>query len=124
MLGLFITGITGLFNSWIDTKKAKNQAEANFHMSLAEQEATWDVLALRQSQFSWKDELITLIWFSPLVIAWFDPDRALEWVNFVGELPPFYQIGMFGIMAASFGLRWFFKKQNLKIGDTLNETGR
>ena len=121
MWPIVIKAFSGVFTSWMDSKKAKHQAEANFQMKLAEQEATWDIIALRQSQFSWKDEIITLIWFAPLVIAWFDPVKAMEWVNFVAELPVFYQIGMFGIMAASFGLRWFFKQQNLKIGKTLNE---
>lgn len=111
-----ITALTSLFTSWIDSKKAKHEAEAEFQKNLAEQEATWDIIALRQSQYSWKDELITIIWFAPLVIAWFEPEAAMSWVVFVGGMPLWYQIGMFGIIAASFGLRWFFKHQNFKIG--------
>lgn len=113
-----LQGLTSLFASWLDAKKAKHQAEANFQLKLSEQEASWDIIALRQSQYSWKDELITAIWFAPLVVAWFNPEAAMEWVAFVTQLPLWYQIGMFGIIAASFGLRWFFKKQNLKLGDT------
>ena len=101
--------------SWFDTKKAKHEAEIAFQHQLAKNEATWDLIALRMSQFSIKDELITIIWFAPLVVAWFEPEAAMDWVTFVSELPLFYQIAMFGIIAASFGLRWFFKEQGLKI---------
>lgn len=114
-----VTGaISTLFGSWVDLKKAKVDAEKAYLMKQAESEADWDLEAIRQAQFSWKDELITVIWFAPLVVAWFYQEEALEWVSFVGELPVWYQIGMFGIMAASFGLRWFFKDQALKITST------
>jgi len=118
MWALIIQSLSGLFTSWMDSKKAKHQAEANFQMKLSEQEATWDIIALRQSQYSWKDELITVIWFAPLIVAWFNPEKSMSWVNFVTQLPLWYQIVMFGIVAASFGLRWFFKSQNLKVGET------
>jgi hypothetical protein len=113
-----ISGVSELFRSWMDAKKAKHQAEIKFQEKLAEAEATWDLVALRQAQFSWKDELITLVVFGPLIMAW-NPDwRAgvMEWVAFVQALPLWYQVLIFGITAASFGLRWFFKQQNFKIG--------
>lgn len=115
MWGLVMQGVATVFGSWVDLKKAKTEAEKAYLMRQAQSEADWDLEAIRQAQYSWKDELITIIWFSPLVAAWFFQEEALEWVAFVGELPFWYQIGMFGIMAASFGLRWFFRDQSLKI---------
>ena len=114
-----ITAAGELFRSWMDAKKAKHQAEIKFQEKLAEAEATWDLVALRQAQFSWKDEMITLVVFGPLVMAWFPEYRAgvMEWVDFVAALPFWYQILIFGITAASFGLRWFFKQQNFKVGN-------
>lgn len=111
---IFTTAISTVFGSWVDLKKARVEAEKAHLMRQAQSEADWDLEAIRQAQYSWKDELITIIWFAPLVVAWFYPQDALEWVVFVGELPFWYQIGMFGIMAASFGLRWFFKQAGLK----------
>lgn len=112
-----ITGAFGsLFGSWIDLKKAKHQAEAARALKLVEVEADWDLEAQRQAQYSWKDEMITIVWFAPLVMAWFDEERAMKWVEFVQGLPYWYQFGMFGIIAASFGLRWYFKQQNFKVG--------
>lgn len=112
-----ITGaISTLFTSWVDLKKTEAEAEKAYLMRQAESEADWDQEALRQAQFSWKDELITIIWFAPLVVAWFEPEKSMEWVDFVSSMPLWYQIGMFGIIAASFGLRWFMKDQQFKIG--------
>ena len=110
-----ISGITTLVSTWFQTKKAKQEAEAEYHRKALQGEQDWDLEALRQARYSWKDELITIVWFAPLIIAWFDQERAMKWIDFVQELPFWYQIGMFGIMAASFGLRWYFKQQAFKV---------
>lgn len=115
MWGKALSAIGGLFTSWIDAKKEKHKAEVALHQQLAKAEADWDVIAQRQAQYSWKDEFITFIWFSPLVVAWWEPEMAGEWIAFVGKMPVWYQFGMFGIIAASFGLRWYFKQQNFKV---------
>jgi hypothetical protein len=115
MWSAIISAVSTVFKGWVDVKKSKQEAEAAYHRQALKGEQDWDIKAMEAAKYSWKDELITLIWFAPLVVAWFDPDRAMKWIQFVSELPLFYQIGMFGIMAASFGLRWFFKQQGLKL---------
>lgn len=112
-----ISAIGSLFTSWIDVKKEKHRAEAALHMQLAKTEADWDLVAQRQAQYSWKDEFITFVWFAPLIVAWWEPEKAKQWVEFVSGLPYWYQFGMFGILAASFGLRWYFKQQGFKVGN-------
>jgi hypothetical protein len=115
MWSLIAGGIAEIFKSWVDLKKSKNQAESAYMQSLAKGEQDWDLEAQRASRYSWKDEFITIIWFAPLIMAWFDEERATKWVDFVSALPVWYQFGMFGIIAASFGLRWYFKAQNFKV---------
>lgn len=115
MWSVVVGGLTELAKQWFATRKAKQEAEASYHMALAKGEQDWDIMAMKNSQFSWKDELITIIWFAPLVVAWFNQEQAMQWIEFVTKLPVWYQIGMFGIVSASFGLRWFFKKEGLKI---------
>lgn len=105
------SAISGIFTGWVDYRKAKYKAQEAREMALAQIEADWDIEALRQAQYSWKDELITIIIFAPLVVAWFDESKAKAWVAFVGAMPVWYQIIMAGIVAASFGLRWFFKSK-------------
>ena len=115
MWPLIFTGIKDLITGWFNVKKSKNEAETERNRQIIQGELDWDVIAQENAKYSWKDEFITLIWYSPLVVAWFDPELAMKWVSFVKELPYFYQFGMFGIMAASFGLRWYFKSENFKI---------
>ena len=111
-----LSGVTSLVTSWFNAKAKKYEAEAELQMQLAKSEADWDLVAQRQAQYSWKDEIITIIWFSPLIYGWYDAERAMAWVAFVSELPYWYQFGMFGILSASFGLRWYFKQMNFKVG--------
>ena len=111
MLSAITQAVGGIFGGWVDLKKAKYTAEAKRYEMQAQAEADWDQEALRQAQYSWKDELITLVIFAPMVVAWFDTEKALEWVRFVGAMPLWYQIIMSGIVAASFGLRWLFKNK-------------
>jgi hypothetical protein len=120
MVGLILTAATSLFNGWVDVKKAKQTAEANKALRVIEGEFDYDMMAMEAAKTSWKDEMLMMIWFSPLVIGWYEKDTgglisAAEWVEFVGKLPYWWQVGAFGIMAASFGLRWFFKQQNFKV---------
>lgn len=115
MWTLIANGISTIFSSWIDLKKSKNEAEAEYHRSALKGEQDWDIEAQKQARYSWKDEFITVIWFAPLIMAWFDEERAAKWVSFVAQMPYWYQFGMFGIIAASFGLRWYFKSQSFKV---------
>lgn len=109
------SGIVGLIGNWFDIKKAKAEAEAESYRRLQQTEADWDLRAQEAARYSWKDEFITVIWFAPLIYGWFEPEEANAWIAFVGDLPYWYQFGMFGIIAASFGLRWYFKQQNFHV---------
>jgi len=125
-------GVYKLIEGWFDLKKAKQEGEIAYQRRAQEGEQNWDLEAMKAARYSWKDELITIIWYSPLIIGWFDrieyknPEGVLEtswhlreadeWINFVSELPYWWQFGAFGIMAASFGLRWYFKRQNFEVG--------
>jgi hypothetical protein len=115
MWSAIVSGVSTLFTGWIDLKKSKNEAEAAYNRQSLTGEQDWDLEAQKQARYSWKDEFITLVWFAPLIMAWWDPVRARSWVDFVTGLPYWYQFGMFGIIASSFGLRWYFKSQSFKV---------
>lgn len=115
MWSVLFSGAVELVKGWFDVKKAKQQAEAAYQMKKEQGEQDWDLEAMRQAQYSWKDELITIIIFAPLIVAWFDVDAAVAWTEFVSAMPFWYQVVMFGIVAASFGLRWWFKQQSFTI---------
>lgn len=131
MWSIVATGIAEVFKGWFEVKKSKQEAEKAENLAVINGELDWDIQAQKAAKHSWKDEMITIIWYSPLYIGWFRQDMitladgtvdgswrmvgADEWVKFVGELPYWWQFGAFGIMAASFGLRWYFKQQNFKV---------
>lgn len=115
MWSIVTGGLVKIIEGWFKTKQAKQDAEINYQTMLSQGEQDYDIEAMKASRYSWKDELITIIWYSPLVVAWYDTSLAMEWVTFVAELPFWWQIGAFGIMAASFGLRWYFKRQDFKV---------
>lgn len=125
-----ITAIGSAFKVWwdgrqkiqtakIQAKIARIDAETSFQMKLAEIAGTWDLVALRQAQYSIKDEIIMLIMFAPLILWWIPSLRpeVHAWIAFVSGIPLWYQIVIFGIVAASFGLRWWFNKQGLNLRD-------
>ena len=115
MWSAIIGGISSVFKAWIDKKKSQQEAEAAYNRKALQGEQDWDMEAMRQARYSIKDEVITLIWFAPLIVAWFYPEKAQTWLEFVSKMPYWYQFGMFGIFAAAFGLRWYFKQQAFKI---------
>jgi hypothetical protein len=119
-----VGGVVQLVQSWFDTKIAKNESEATLHQTMANNSHDWDMLAMLMSKTSWKDELITLIVFGPLIVAFFPVFArpmiewqvgVMQWVTFINQLPAWYIALMFGITAASFGLRWFFTQNRIKI---------
>lgn len=115
MWSILFDGFKLLVGSWFEMKKSKNEAEAEYHKQMLKGEQDWDNKAMEASKFSWKDEFITIIWFSPLIVAWFDEDKAMNWIDFVSGLPSYWWFGAFGMIAASFGLRWYFKQQGFSV---------
>lgn len=123
LLGIF----TAISNAWSSRQERKTriaeaktkaeekkyEAEGNRAMKEAESEQTWDIVALKGSQESWKDELITILWFAPFVML-FIPDLqpyAIEGFKALSGVPYGYWLVLFGIVAQAFGLRWLFQKR-------------
>lgn len=112
-----INGISKLGTAWVESKTVKMKAKAELDQIKVTQSNDYDITALEASKGSWKDELITLVFFSPFVVAWFAPERADAWVAWVKALPPEYWLVIAGIVAASFGLRWMFERRANKVID-------
>lgn len=110
-----ITAIGGLVKSWLDRKAKEQVAKADAYAQRKTIEATYDNIALENMKFSWKDEILLGIIWTPIVLAWFDEDRARAWVAFIGELPLYYQVLLFGTVASVFGLRWLISRQINKV---------
>lgn len=96
---------------------AKINAETNRFNKLHDATTNWDIEAMRQSQFSWKDEILMVILFLPFVAAFIPNVQGYVKTGFdiVAELPLWYQLSLVGVIAASFGLRWLFQGKMDKI---------
>lgn len=94
---------------------AKINAEAKRYEKLVDVEADWDKEALRQSQFSWKDEFLTIIFFAPFIGAFIPgvQNYVLKGFEYLDKVPEWYIVCILGIVAATFGLRWWFTKKKL-----------
>ncbi|QDP55886.1 MAG: hypothetical protein GOVbin8609_18 [Prokaryotic dsDNA virus sp.] len=115
MWSVIVGGITSLVSGWFENKKIEQQSKLETKLAEIEAESDYDNLAQKNMQTSWKDEYLILIFTAPLIIGYFDEERAIKWVNFVKEMPLWYQVILFGIVAATFGLRWWFKDKQAKL---------
>ncbi|MCP3944515.1 MAG: hypothetical protein GY710_23975 [Desulfobacteraceae bacterium] len=76
-------------------------------------EADWDAKAQEQAKFSWKDEALMLLLFSPVFFLFLSAFLPAEYqakiigaVNALNEFPTWYVVMLLGIVASVFGLRW------------------
>lgn len=80
----------------------------------AEAEANYDLEAMRQMQFSWKDEYLLFILSLPFIGSFIPKvqDYVITGWGYISQAPPWYQWSWLGVIAATFGLRWLFSKAN------------
>lgn len=116
-------------NKWQDGRQKKAEradriaeAETLGRIALvnkyAEGDANADLEAMRQMQYSWKDEYLTIVFTLPF-IASFIPDADVQaamqkgWEN-VATTPEWYQWCLMGIVIATFGLRAWAARTRIK----------
>jgi hypothetical protein len=114
MLGGIIGAVSGLATSYIDSKTAKQKANAALEMKKASGEIDWEIMALEASKESWKDELWTVV-FVVILVANFVPSiQPYMQAGFqnLEATPLWVQMGMGASISASFGIKMFkgFKK--------------
>ena len=118
LLGPVIGLASSALEGWQDNKKQKTaikaaQAEAQIKRieRAAEADTDYDIEALRQTQYTWKDEYIVIVLTAPF-IASFIPgaqDYVLTGWEYVQKAPDWYQYSFMGAVAASLGIRGAFK---------------
>lgn len=103
---------------------AKIKAEQKRYELQSEATTNWDMEAMRQSQFSWKDEALMVILFLPFLGAFIPILQPYIQKGFaiISTLPLWYQLSLVGIIAASFGLRWLFQGKVNKLQNVTNIT--
>ena len=103
-----LTSLAGLATSVIDSKTQVKLTEAEIKRKQLTGEIDWDIAAIQETQNSWKDEWITLLFSIPLILAF-----CGDWGNQIVQagftsleaMPTWYQYSLGGIVSASIGMR-------------------
>ena len=91
--------------------EAKVDAEIKRIAKTADSEVNYDVEALKQQQYSWKDEFALLVITLPFIgsfLPWTQEYVMLGW-DYVSRAPEWYSCAFIGAIAASLGIRWATK---------------
>lgn len=110
-----ITAIGNWVSSYFERKTVEQQAKAQRAVDIQVSSDNYDTAALKAMQFTFKDEYLLATLTAPIWYGLFDPRGATEWVDFISKLPLWYQVLLGGIVASTFGLRWWFKKEQTKV---------
>ena len=120
MWSAIISGVTSLASDYMSERKQKAQSKARVEYARteaqiaqiqksAETEANYDMEAMRQTQYSLKDEFALLIVTFPFIgafLPWTQPYVEQGWTFLSEKTPPEYWFLFSGAIAASLGIRW------------------
>lgn len=53
---------------------------------------------------SWTDEFLVVVWFSPIAVMWFSPEKANAYITNLTAMPEWYVGILYLITGAVFGL--------------------
>lgn len=119
-----INGVSNVFSSWNDGRVRIKEAKINSEVARYEaegkrwemaqtSESNWDMEALRQSQFSWKDEWFTILLSFPFIGAFIPTvqEHVVKGFSYLQATPDWYRLAFLGAVCASFGLRWMFNRK-------------
>ena len=121
-LGPILSLVSEPVKSFMETRTIKAENKANIEQAkvnaqikqierTAESEINYDIEALRQQQYSWKDEFALLVITLPFIgsfLPWTQEFVMLGW-DYVSRAPEWYSYTFIGAISASLGIRWATK---------------
>ena len=128
-----VSGISGYFKDKNEIKKVQVEADKLLIMAEAESKAKrlereaemdydLDRIAMQNMDKTWKDELILLIWLSPVVMS-FIPDWQPYVVAGFASLalvPDWYMYILVGLVTVLYGMRGMLKMVIQMVGNRFN----
>lgn len=118
MMNLLVQGIMGIagdaISGFMETKKAKAkqklvqiQAETTLMEKQIAGEIDWDIAAQKNSESSWKDEYLTILFSIPLLLCFlpFTVDYVERGFEALAQTPDWYKYTLGVIVSASFGIK-------------------
>ena len=122
LLGPVVDIVSTSVKGFVDTKKAKAEqkvTEIKAKTELMQQqikgETDWDLEAIKNTQGSWKDEYLTILFSIPLCLCFlpFTVEYVERGFEALQQTPDWYKYTLGVIVSASFGIKGaskFFKK--------------
>lgn len=116
-----LLGVAGnIAGAYMETRRIKAEAKSRINEAKTiakirkiEHEATaaadYDIEALRQTQYSWKDEVALVVVLAPFVgsfLPWTQEYVAQGWKHLNEHAPSWYTYAFLGAIGASMGIRW------------------
>ena len=115
-----ISPLANVATTWMEGRQKKAEAEARIESAKveaqikrieksAEAEADYDLEALRQTQYSYKDEIALIVILAPFVgsfLPWTQEYVAKGWEHLSKHAPDWYTYAFLGAIGASMGIRW------------------
>jgi hypothetical protein len=118
MMNLLVQGIMGIagdaISGFMETKKAKAkqklvqiEAETTLMEKQIAGEIDWDIAAQKNSESSWKDEYLTILFSIPLLLCFlpFTVDYVERGFEALAQTPDWYKYTLGVIVSASFGIK-------------------
>jgi len=121
-LGPILSLVSEPVKSFMETRTIKAENKANIEQAkvnaqikqierTAESEINYDIEALRQQQYSWKDEFALLVITFPFIgsfLPW-TQEFVMLGRDYVSRAPEWYSYTFIGAISASLGIRWATK---------------
>ena len=118
MINLLVQGLVGIagdaISGFVETKKAKAkqklvqiEAETTLMEKQIAGEIDWDIAAQKNSESSWKDEYLTILFSIPLLLCFlpFTVDYVERGFEALAQTPDWYKYTLGVIVSASFGIK-------------------
>lgn len=119
-LGTVVSALSGVAGKYMEGRQIKAKAKAEIEAARvkakisqierqAASEADYDMEALRQTQYSWKDEVALVVILAPFIgsfLPWTQEAVAKGWVHLNTHAPEWYSYTFMAAIAASMGIRW------------------
>ena len=101
----------------MDIEKASAQAKITEMSRLAESDKSYDTLAMKNMNSTWKDEFLILLHTFPIWgygLPSSELHKGLDRIwEMLGSAPYWWWLVYMGMVASTFGLRWLFSKQRV-----------
>lgn len=117
-MNLLVQGLVGIagdaISGFVETKKAKAkqklvqiEAETTLMEKQIAGEIDWDIAAQKNSEGSWKDEYLTILFSIPLLLCFlpFTVDYVERGFEALAQTPDWYKYTLGVIVSASFGIK-------------------